>query len=126
MHTWLVYIAFGWLALTGMLHFIIDVVSQYLRGMHPPGTETTLLYYGLHSAYSLGQVAVGALGLMVAVRALPLLGTTPVMALVLLAGLGWLAIAVLFMPYVPPRINAGVFCALMLAAWLTPPAPLPG
>ncbi|TDK23766.1 hypothetical protein E2F46_09535 [Luteimonas aestuarii] len=122
MHKWLIYIAFGWLTLTGALHFAIDVVSQHLRGKHPPGAEATLLYYGLHSAYALGQVVVGLLALFVATRAMPLLATTPPLALALLAGLGWLAIACLFSPYWPPRINAAVFCALVLAAWLTRPA----
>ena len=125
MHRWLVYTAFGWLALSGVLHFAIDVVSQHLRGKHPPGTETTLLYYGLHSAYALGQVTVGALALLVATRALPLLSATP-LALALLAGLGWLAIACLFMPYWQPRLNAGVFCGLVAAAWLWRPGSIAG
>jgi hypothetical protein len=126
MHKWLLYAAFGWLSLTGAMHFAIDVVSQQLRGKHPPGVETTLLYYGLHSAYALGQVAVGVLGLMVAARALPLLASTPPLLLALLAGLGWLAIAFLFSPYLPPRINAAVFCVLVIAAWLARPSPIAG
>ena len=126
MHKWLVYTAFGWLTFTGIAHFVIDVVSHHVRGVHPPGTQTTLLYYGLHSAYSLGQVAVGALGLMVAARALPLLGSTPPLALALLAGLGWLAISFLFSTYLPPRINAGVFCALVIAAWMARPGAMAG
>ena len=48
MHKWLVYTAFGWLTLTGIAHFVIDVVSHHVRGVHPPGAQTTLLYYGLH------------------------------------------------------------------------------
>lgn len=122
MHKWLVYTAFGWLTLTGIAHFAIDVVSHHVRGVHPPGAPATLLYYGLHSAYALGQVAFGALGLMAAARALPLLATTPPLALALLGGLGWLAIAFLFSPYLPPRINAVVFCALVIAAWAARPA----
>ncbi|HEX5664815.1 MAG TPA: hypothetical protein VFX93_15165 [Xanthomonadaceae bacterium] len=121
MHKWFVYTAFGWLALSGVLHFAIDVVSQHLRGKHPPGVETTALYYGLHSAYALGQVTVGALVLVIATRALPLLTSTSPLAFALLAGLGWLAIACLFMPYWQPRLNAGVFCVLVVAAWLARP-----
>jgi hypothetical protein len=50
--------AFGWLTLTGTLHFAIDVLSQYLRGKRVPGPETTL-YYRLNSAFALGQVLFG-------------------------------------------------------------------
>jgi len=119
MHKWLMYTAFGWLVFAGVTHFAVDVVSYHLRGKLPPGAETTLLYNGMHSAYALGQVGFGVLALMVAARAMPLLSATPMLALALLAGLGWLAIAFLFSPYLPPRVNAGVFCALVVAAWLT-------
>lgn len=118
MHKTIVYIAFGWLTLTGVLHFIVDVVSQHLRGKHAPGPETTL-YYGLHSAFALGQVMFGLLGLWLAWRALPVISATPALALALLAGLGWLAVTVLFMPYWEPKFNVGVFCVLVLAAFFT-------
>ncbi len=118
MHKVLLYAAYGWLALTGVLHFAVDVVSQHLRGKHPPGLETTL-YYGLHSAFALGQVALGLLGVLLAWRAPQAFEQVPVLAISLAAGLGWLAISVLFMAYWEPKLNVGIFCALALAAWLT-------
>ena len=42
MHKYLVYAAYGWLTFTGVMHFVVDVVSQHLRGKHVPSTETTL------------------------------------------------------------------------------------
>lgn len=62
MHKYIVFTAFGVLTLFGTAHFLIDVVSQHFRGLHRPG-PTTDLYYGLHSAYGLGQAAFGAMGL---------------------------------------------------------------
>lgn len=118
MHTALLYGAYGWLTLAGLLHFVIDVVSQHLRGKHPPGIETTL-YYGLHSAFSLGQVTLGLLGLVLASRAASILGSMPALAISLAAGLCWIAIGFLFMPYWQPRFNAAVFCVLILAALAT-------
>lgn len=108
------YAAFGWLAVSGVLHFVIDVLSQYLRGKRLPGAETTL-YYGLNSAFALGQVVFGLLGLYVAWRVSYLLRETPVLALSLAASLGWLAITFLFMEYWEPKLNAGIFCLLILA-----------
>lgn len=118
MHQNLIYAAYGWLTLTGIMHFVIDVVSQYLRGVRPPSMETTL-YYGLNSAFSLGKVAFGLLGLFLAWRAIDLLSETPVLILSLLAALGWLAITFLFMEYKEPKINAAIFCVLILAAFVT-------
>ena len=114
----ILYTAFGWLTATGLLHFVIDVVSQHLRGKHPPGIETTL-YYGLHSAYALGQVAFGLLALLLVWRAPGIISQTPALVVAMLAGIGLLAISVLFMSYTEPRFMAGVFCALVLAAFLT-------
>lgn len=95
MHKYLVYAAFGTLTLFGTLHFLIDVVSPHVRGLRQPGPETDL-YYGLHSAYGMGQAACGAMGLYLARRALPLLQDWPPLLLALLAGLGWLAICRFF------------------------------
>jgi len=114
MYQKLIYIAYGWLVLTGVLHFVVDVLSQYLRGKRAPSPETTL-YYGLNSAFSLGQVAVGLLGLMIAWRASSLLSDMPVLIVSIAAGLGWFAITLLFMEYTEPRFNAGVFLVLMTA-----------
>ncbi|HBK47469.1 MAG TPA: hypothetical protein DDZ67_13760 [Xanthomonadaceae bacterium] len=118
MHKYIVHAAYGWLVLSGSLHFIVDVVSQYLRGKREPGLETTL-YYGLNSAFSLGQVAFGLLGLFLAWRAMHLLSQTPALILSAAAGLGWLAITVLFMEYWEPKLNAGLFCVLIVAAFAT-------
>ena len=121
MHTYIVHAAYGWLTLTGILHFVIDVVSHALRGRHPPGIEATL-YYGLHSAFALGQLAFGLFGLYLARQFMSLLGTAPALVLSMAAGLGWLAISFLFMEYRPPRFNAAVFCVLIVAAWATRPS----
>ena len=114
---YIIYAAYGWLALSGALHFVADVVSQHVRGKRSPGLETSL-YYGLNSAFSLGQVAFGLLGLYLASRAVELLVATPVMLLSTLAAIGWLTITFLFMEYWEPRASAGIFCALILVAWL--------
>lgn len=118
MHKYIVYTAYGWLTLTGSLHFIVDVVSQYLRGKRQPGLETTL-YYGLNAAFSLGQVAFGLLGLFLAWRAMHLLSETPVLILSVATALGWLAITFLFMEYWEPKFNVGIFCLLIVAAFVT-------
>lgn len=118
MHKNIVYAAYGWLVLTGILHFAVDVVSQHLRGKRAPGLETTL-YYGLNSAFSLGQVAFGLLGLFLAWRAMDLLSEKPVLILALAAGSGWLAVTFLFMEYWEPKVNVAIFCALIVAALAT-------
>lgn len=118
MHKYIVYAAYGWLALTGILHFVVDVVSQHLRGKRAPGLETTL-YYGLNSAFALGQVAFGLLGLFLAWRAMDLLSETPVLILSIAAGFGWLAITFLFMEYREPKLNVGIFCVLIIAGLVT-------
>jgi hypothetical protein len=118
MHKYIIYAAYGWLALSGALHFFVDVVSQHLRGKRTPSPETTL-YYGLNSAFALGQVAFGLLGLLLAWRAADLLTETPALALSALAAFGWLAITFLFMEYWEPKLNVGIFCVLILAAYLT-------
>ncbi|HEY0687298.1 MAG TPA: hypothetical protein VGD45_33515 [Steroidobacter sp.] len=118
MHKYIVYAAYGWLALTGILHFVVDVVSQHLRGKRAPGLETTL-YYGLNSAFALGQVAFGLLGLLLAWRAMNLLSETPALILSIAAAFGWLAITFLFMEYWEPKLNVGIFCVLIIAALVT-------
>ncbi|WP_434379697.1 hypothetical protein [Melittangium boletus] len=118
MHKILVYAAYGWLTFTGVMHFVVDVVSQHLRGKHVPGPETTL-YYGLHSAFALGQFVFGLLGLWLAWRSLDLFKEVPIVAVSLVAAAGWLAIAVFFMTYWEPRFNVAVFGVLLVAAALT-------
>jgi len=115
MHKILVYVSFGWLTLSGTMHFIIDVLSQYLRGKRVPSPETTL-YFGLNTAYALGQVLFGVLALLVARKALPLLGQWPAVALSLSAAMGWLVFGFLFLEYWEPRVAAGIFALLVIAA----------
>ncbi|SDR05349.1 hypothetical protein [Pseudoxanthomonas sp. CF125] len=118
MHKYLVYAAYGWLTLSGTLHFVVDVVSQHLRGKRTPGLETTL-YYGLNSAFSLGQVVFGLLGLFLAWRHIDILSQAPVLGLSLVAGIGWLALTFLFMGYWEPKLNVSVYCILILAVIVT-------
>jgi hypothetical protein len=47
MHTYILYAAYGWLTWSGTLHFVIDVMSQYLRGKRAASTETTLYSCGM-------------------------------------------------------------------------------
>jgi hypothetical protein len=118
MHKILLYTAFGWLTLGGLLHFVIDVLSQYLRGKRPPGGETSL-YYGMNSAYALGQVLFGLVGLWLAWRATDLLGERPLVALSLAGAVGWLAIGFVFIEYWEPKFIAALFAVLIIAAAAT-------
>jgi hypothetical protein len=118
MHKGLIYAAYGWLVLTGTLHFCIDVVSQYVRGKRLPSAETTL-YYGLNSAFALGQLCFGLLGVLIAWRSITLLSEWPIIGLSIAAALGWLLVTFLFMDYKEPRFNAAVYGVLIIAAALT-------
>ncbi|AEI65023.1 hypothetical protein [Corallococcus macrosporus] len=60
MNKHLAYAAYGWLSFTGVMHFVIDVVSQHLRGKHGPSTNP--LYHGVHTALALGQLVYGVPG----------------------------------------------------------------
>ncbi|RVT92982.1 hypothetical protein [Sphingomonas crocodyli] len=107
--------AFGWLTLTGTLHFAVDVVSHHLRGKHVPGPQTTL-YYGLHSAFALGQVLFGMMCLWT-VRRHPDMLRDPAIVMFSVAGAGaWLALTVLVMDYWEPKLNAGIFAVLLAVA----------
>jgi len=115
MAKYVTFAAFGWLTLTGTLHFAIDVVSQHFRGKHVPGPETTL-YYGLHSAFALGQVLFGLMCLW-ATRRQPDLLRDPAVALLATAGAAaWLTLTFSAMEYREPKLNAGIFIALLLIA----------
>jgi hypothetical protein len=118
MHKWLVYGTYGWLLLGGTMHLAIDVVSQYLRGKRTPGPETTL-YFGMHTAYGLGQIFLGLLGLLLAWRALDVVGQWPAMSLCIVAAASWLVFSVIFIEYWEPKVIAVVFGALALAAAIT-------
>ena len=118
MSKYIAYAAFGWLVFTGAAHFVVDVASQYLRGKRAPGPETTL-YYGLNSAFALGQVVFGLLLLWLVRRQPAAIAELPVAALCLAAAIGWLAIAFAFMEYWEPKMNSGVFLVLLIAAIAT-------
>jgi hypothetical protein len=118
MHKYLVYGAYGWLTFGGTMHFIIDVVSQKLRGVRTPSPETTL-YYGLNSSYALGQVLLGALGLWLFNRSPELIRETPMLAISFIAGIAWLTIGLLFIEYREPKIVVGIYLALLLGAAVT-------
>ena len=118
LHTSLLYGAYGWLLLSGTLHFAIDVVGQYTRGKRPPGAAKTL-YYGLNSAYALSQVLFAVLALLAISQGLIILGRWPGLILGFLAALSWLAICVLFLEYRQPRMTVALFAALLAAAALT-------
>lgn len=107
--------AFGWLTLSGTLHFAIDVVSHHARGKHAPGPETTL-YYGLNSAFALSQVLFGSMCLWAARRHPDLLGDPFAVTLSIVGAAAWLALTFLAMGYWEPKLNAAIFCALLLAA----------
>ncbi|WP_313324720.1 hypothetical protein [Sphingobium yanoikuyae] len=107
--------AFGWLVFTGIAHFVVDVVSQHLRGKRTPSVETSL-YYGLNSSFALGQVVFGLTCLWIAAQQPNFLRSLPVAAFCLAAALGWLGIAFLFMEYWEPKANMGIFVVLLVAA----------
>lgn len=115
MHKYIVYFAYGYLTFTGTMHFLVDVASQYVRGVRAPGPEATL-YYGLNISFALGQVVLGTTALWLARRDLALLRQAPMVIISLLAAAAWLAITFFFIEYWPPRINAVVFLVATLAA----------
>lgn len=118
MHKILVYAAYGWMALSGVMHISIDVVSQYLRGTRPPGPETTL-YWGLNIAYGLGQIAFGLFALLVARQAFAVLERWPAIILSFAAAAAWLAFGFAFSEYSEPKIVILLFIALLTAAVVT-------
>jgi hypothetical protein len=118
MHRILLYVAFGWLTAGGLLHFIIDVLSQYVRGKRVPSAETTL-YYGLNTAYALGQVLFGLMGLWLTWRVAGVLDERPVVVLSLLGTIGWLLIGFVFMEYREPKVIVAIFGLLIIAAAVT-------
>ncbi len=107
--------AFGWLTFGGVVHFVIDVVSQAMRGARAPGPATTA-YYGLHSSYALSQVLLAACGFLIAFGAPELLRATSLKVVCLVALAAWLTICVLFVEYWQPRLIAGIFGALVVSA----------
>lgn len=117
MYTCLVRSAYGWLVAAGVLHFVVDVVSHHLRGVHEPGAETRL-HDGLNSAFALGQLTFGLFGLLLSWQAPGVLREGPLLPMSVVTGVAWLAIAFVFMEYQEPRFMVGVFCMLVFGAWL--------
>lgn len=118
MHKILVYAAYGWMVLSGVMHISIDVVSQYLRGTRLPGPETTL-YWGLNIAYGLGQIAFGLFALLVARQAFEVLDRWPAIALSFAVAVAWLVFGCFFIEYSEPKIVILLFIALLIAAVMT-------
>ena len=118
MRTRFLYAAYGWLLFAGVVHFCIDVVSQYVRGRRVPGPETTL-YYGLNTSYALGQVLVATLALLVLRNASSPLQRWPGLSLGFAAAAAWLAICLHSIEYPQPRIIVAIFAALLAGAACT-------
>ncbi len=118
LHSLLLYAAYSWLFLSGLLHFGIDVVSQDVRGTRDPGSATTL-YYGLNSSYALGQDLFAAMGLFAIHQGVAGMGQWPVIALGLLAAAAWFVLSLLFLEYKQPRMTVALFAAILVAAALT-------
>jgi len=117
-HRALFYAAYGWLLFGALVHFGVDVLAQYARGRRAPSPETTR-YYGVHSAYALGQVLFAALALVALCQGVSAVGRWPGLALGFGAALAWLAVAVLFLDYWQPRMIVALFAALLAGAALT-------
>lgn len=117
MRSKLLYAAYGWLLFSGVVHFTIDVLSQYLRGRRSPGPETTL-YYGLNSAYALGQVLVALLALLMVRSGTPAIAGWPGFTIGLIGAAIWLVICLLSMEYPQPRVTIALFAALLTGAAL--------
>ena len=112
----LLYCAYSWLMLSGVLQIGIDVISQHLRGKRVPGLETTL-YYGLNTAYGLSQILFAALALYVTYQhGAQLLSRSVGLYLGLVAGIAWLAFCFAFIAYPHPRTTVAVFLALLVLA----------
>jgi hypothetical protein len=117
MHTFLLYASYGWLLLGSLLHFSIDVLSQYWRGERTAGVDTTL-YFGLHSAYTLGQLLFAVVALLLIRNGVPFFGEWPGLILGFTAAAAWLAVCVAFISYREPRIVVGLFAILLAGAAL--------
>ncbi|WP_446743535.1 hypothetical protein [Silvibacterium acidisoli] len=117
-HETLLYSAYGWLLLSGLLQFVIDVISQAIRGKRTPGAETNL-YYGLNSAYALSQILFALLALFAIRQVLSALGRWPGITLGLFAASAWLTICLRFLEYSQPPATVFLFVVLLLGARFT-------
>ena len=120
LHGMLLYGAYGWLLLTGILHFAVDVASQYVRGKRRPSPETTL-YYGLNSTYALSQILFATLALFAIRHGLAAMGQEYGLALGLFASCAWFSLCLQFMEYSQPRAAAAIFGVLLAGVALTGP-----
>ena len=118
MRTKFLYAAYGWLLFASVVHFAIDVVSQYVRGRRAPGPATTL-YYGLNSSYTLGQVLLALLALLVLSSGSTAFQQWPGLSLGFVAAAAWLAICFQSIEYPQPRIIVAIFAALLAGAAFT-------
>lgn len=117
-HRPLLYAAYSWLLLSGLLQIGIDVVSQHLRGKRVPSPATTL-YYGLNSAYGVSQILFALLALFALRQGVIALGHWSGVMLGLLAASAWFTLSVLFLEYPQPRMTVALFAVLLLAVALT-------
>ncbi|WP_213804708.1 hypothetical protein [Granulicella sp. dw_53] len=118
MHKYLIYGTYGWLVFTGTMHFVIDVLAQYLRKKRTPGPEATL-YYGLNTAFALSQILFGFLGLLVAWQSIALVSHGPTVVLSLVAAVCWFLFVSVFIEYWEPKLNIGIYAVLAIAAAVT-------
>jgi len=118
LHRSLLYGAYSWLLISGLLHFGIDVVSQYLRGKRAPSPATTL-YYGLNSSYALSQILFAMLALFAIRQGMAAMGQWSGIALGLLAACAWFVLSIIFLEYTQPRMTVALYAALLVGAALT-------
>lgn len=118
LHGLLLYGAYGWLLIGGVLHFAVDVVSQYIRGKRTAGPATTL-YYGLNSTYAVSQVLFAVLALFAIRHGVAAMGQGPGLALGFLAACAWFVLCLRFIEYPQPRVAVAVFAGLLAGVALT-------
>ena len=118
LHSLLLYGAYGWLFLTGGLHFAVDVVSQGIRGKRMSGPVTTL-YYGLNSTYALSQILFAALALFAVRHGVAALGQGYGLTLGYLAACAWFTLCLWFLEYTQPRVAIATFAGLLAGVALT-------
>ena len=118
MHKILIYATYGWLIFGGIMHIFVDVVLQYLRKVRLPSAETTL-YWGINTAYGLGQIVFGLLALLVARHAFKIMEQWPAITLSFLAGVAWLVFGFFFIEYREPKIIISIFIILLIAATIS-------
>jgi hypothetical protein len=107
------------LLLSGVLHIALTLCpSTYVRGKRVPRPATTL-YYGLNSAYGIGQILFALLALFAIRNGVSAMGQWSGVSLGLLAACAWFALSVLFLEYPQPRMTVALFAALLLAAAFT-------